>query len=331
MISVAKQSLLLKRLGKRLFTDFWYGGNKRKNNYRKRNVRNTGPHIGERNNMEKVLIGKCKSCNGEIYSDGKNKVLYCPHCGAELSEEIPGFVIDESTRLKIGEAFYREGRGRRNRILAVGAVAAAILITAGASFGFYQTRPNNNKIEVVDSEEPVVISEDMVAAADEPVIVEEDDMTGNKKKAISFALDRLENIPYSRSALIEEMMEDYNGFTESAATYAVQYLEDAKLVDWNEEAVKEIEWLLEYDSFSESMLRKQLTSDYKGFTAEQADYAIDYMVTNGYINWNDQAKKTAESYLEILTFTKEEMMDQLTKAEEYTPEQAEYAVSELNM
>ena len=88
----------------------------------------------------------------------------------------------------------------------------------------------------------------------------------SRDNAVESAISYLEYSAFSRSGLIEQL--EYEGYSESDATYAVDSLD----VDWNEQAAKSAESYLEYSSFSRSGLIDQLM--YEGFSASQAEYGV---------------------------------------------------------
>ena len=75
-----------------------------------------------------------------------------------------------------------------------------------------------------------------------------------------------------------------------------------------------------------------MTSEYgEQFSKDQAIYAVDYLENNNLVDWFEQAVKSAENYLEYSSFSRKELINQLTSAygEKFTQEQAEYAVNQL--
>ncbi|HEY5891130.1 MAG TPA: Ltp family lipoprotein [Acidimicrobiia bacterium] len=91
--------------------------------------------------------------------------------------------------------------------------------------------------------------------------------TRSEENAIKSAEQYLDFTAFSRSGLIDQL--EYEGFTTSEATMAVDYLG----VDWNEQASKSAEQYLDFTAFSRSGLIDQL--EYEGFTTEQATYGVD--------------------------------------------------------
>ena len=94
------------------------------------------------------------------------------------------------------------------------------------------------------------------------------------------------------------------------------------VTDWNQSALQTAVDYLDYSSFSYPGLYDQLV--YEGYTAEQAQYAVDNVVTD----WNQNALQTALDYLEYSSFSDQGLYDQLIY-EGYTAEQAQYAISNL--
>ncbi|MBQ6524668.1 MAG: Ltp family lipoprotein [Atopobiaceae bacterium] len=62
--------------------------------------------------------------------------------------------------------------------------------------------------------------------------------------------------------------------------------------------------------------------EFEGYTHEEATFAAD----NCGADWNEQAAKCAQSYLEYTSFSRQGLIDQLV-FEGFTYEQAEYGVS----
>lgn len=86
--------------------------------------------------------------------------------------------------------------------------------------------------------------------------------------AIDSAESYLDYTSFSRQGLIEQLQ--FEGFTLADATFAVEYIEAANGVDWNEQAVNSASSYLDYTSFSLSGLIEQL--EFEGFTPSQAQY-----------------------------------------------------------
>ena len=161
----------------------------------------------------------------------------------------------------------------------------------------------------------------------------EEDLSTNQKKAIEEAQSYLESSGFSKAGLIDQLSgEAGSNYPEEDAIFAVEYLEANGEVDWQEQAVRKAESYLDSFSFSRDGLIDQLSKE-NGcqFTEEEAVYAVDYLEANDLVDWNEQAVKDAESYLEFGQFSKEQLIEQLSSeyGSKFTYEQAEYAVSQV--
>jgi hypothetical protein len=79
---------------------------------------------------------------------------------------------------------------------------------------------------------------------------------------------------------------------------------------------------------SKAKIYDQLTSEYgEGFSAEDAQYAIDNLVAD----YKANALEKAKSYQENMHMSKSRIYDQLTSeyGEEFTAEEAQYAIDNL--
>lgn len=101
-------------------------------------------------------------------------------------------------------------------------------------------------------------------------------LTLAQENAVRSAESYLSFTAFSKKGLIEQLTSEYGeGFEVADAKFAVKYLEENDLVDWNAEAVEAAESYLELSSFSRSGLYDQLTSEYgSGFTDKQAKHAL---------------------------------------------------------
>jgi hypothetical protein len=66
--------------------------------------------------------------------------------------------------------------------------------------------------------------------------------------------------------------------------------------------------------------------EYEGFTTADATLAVDYPN----VDWNEQAWKSAESYLEFSAFSRSGLIGQL-EYEGFTTEQATYGVDKTGL
>lgn len=157
--------------------------------------------------------------------------------------------------------------------------------------------------------------------------------TKGQDNAVKQAKQYLKFMGFSRQGLIDQLSSPYgSGFLEEEAVYAVDYLESNKLVDWNEQAVKCAKDYIKTMAFSRAGLIDQLSSDFGSkFTKEQAEYAVSTLESGGMVDWNEQAVKAANDYLEFMSFSRQGLIDQLSSqyGSKFTKEQAEYAATQV--
>jgi type IV secretory pathway VirB10-like protein len=80
---------------------------------------------------------------------------------------------------------------------------------------------------------------------------------------------------------------------------------------------------LSMGGFSRTGLIDQLI--YEGFSAEDAEFAVSKIEQEGGVDWMEQAAKSAASYQEFASMSRQELKDQLLY-EGFTEEQAEHGV-----
>lgn len=128
-----------------------------------------------------------------------------------------------------------------------------------------------------------VIAQDVVEGAEAEegstitlTLEEKPQLTLGQQNAIDSALSYLDFSAFSRAGLFEQLTSEYGeGYEPADAEFALAYLEQNALVDWNAEAVESAESYLEFTSFSRQGLYDQLTSEYgSGFTPAQAEHAL---------------------------------------------------------
>jgi hypothetical protein len=91
---------------------------------------------------------------------------------------------------------------------------------------------------------------------------------------------------------------------------------------------------LSFKGFSRAGLLNQLTSEYgEAFPAADAEFAVARLEAEGGVDWNAEAAESAKSYLEFKSFSRQGLLEQLTSeyGEQFTPEQAEYGVSQTGL
>lgn len=83
-------------------------------------------------------------------------------------------------------------------------------------------------------------------------------------------------------------------------------------------------------AFSRQGLIDQLSSEYGDkYPVEAATKAVDYLEENNLVDWNEQAYKAAQNYLSMMSFSQQQLVEQLSSdyGDKYTQEQAEYGAA----
>ena len=137
------------------------------------------------------------------------------------------------------------------------------------------------------------------------------DSPSSNEDALARAMIYLSERPYSRDRLYYAIQE-MDGFTEDAATYAVENCG----ADWFEQAVLLAKKLEKTWPYSRLKLKQALIM-YEYFTEEQAEYGVE----NSEINWNDQAQRFAHNAVLNNTYTYDELVEYMI-SEGFTEEQA---------
>jgi len=101
-------------------------------------------------------------------------------------------------------------------------------------------------------------------------------MTLGQKNAVDSAQSYLSFSAFSRAGLAQQLTSQYGeGYDPADAEFALAYLEQNGLVDWNAEAAESAKSYLDMTSFSRDGLYKQLTSEYgEQFTPDQANAGL---------------------------------------------------------
>ncbi len=91
---------------------------------------------------------------------------------------------------------------------------------------------------------------------------------------------------------------------------------------------------LGHSAFSRTGLVQQLSSEYgEAYPLADAEFAVARLEREGGVDWNAEAAESAQSYLSHSSFSRQGLLDQLTSehGEGFTPEQAEYGVSQTGL
>lgn len=266
---------------------------------------------------ERKKMLKCPSCWQEI----NESESVCPHCGfvlrSDYMDKVEIDIPNDSTREEQNNFYtkpiYQNGtvqsndkmRSRDKVIISVAVLAIVVIL---AVVLIPQVSGGKNT-QYVDSHSYNGVNSYGAYSYG---------ATTGKEGALNKANSYLSHSAFSYSGLKDQL--EYEGFSESEATYAV----DNCGADWKKQALKKAESYLSHSAFSQTGLTEQL--EYEGFTSEEAKYGVD----NCGADWNEQAAKKAASYLSHSTFTKTELIDQL-EYEGFTHEQALYGVKKNGM
>lgn len=198
------------------------------------------------------------------------------------------------------------------------------------SIGFDEER---SSVETEEAAEKAVAAQEAVSkpAAETGKKKLLDSLTTSQSNAIKSAENYLNVTPFSKEGLINQLSSAYgDGYPAEDARFAVEYLEENGEIDWNEQAKASAQNYISMSPFSRTGLISQLSSAYGDqFTKEQAEYAVDYLEKNNLVDWNEQAAKSAKNYMELGSFSRAGLKEQLTSSygDGFTAEQAEYALS----
>lgn len=105
--------------------------------------------------------------------------------------------------------------------------------------------------------------------------IDTSDMTLSQQNAVKTALNYVDLMAFSRKGLIDQMSSEYGDkYSREDAEFAVSYLEENNLVDWDAEAVQCAQNYLDLMAFSKDGLIDQMSSDAGDkFSRKQAEYA----------------------------------------------------------
>lgn len=99
-----------------------------------------------------------------------------------------------------------------------------------------------------------------------------------------------------------------------------------------ENAVRAAENYLDFMPFSKKGLIEQLSSPAgDNYPRDVAEFAVAHIESD--VDWNEQAVKAAQNYLDLMAFSRSGLIEQLTSdaGDGYTREQAEYAADEVGL
>ena len=143
-----------------------------------------------------------------------------------------------------------------------------------------------------------------------------------KNQAISMAQDLLNDWAYSRHLLVKALV--YNDFDREDAEYAASVLEAEGLVNWYDEAVRDVYEYLGNNNASAAVTLRYLVEQDE-FTQDQAQYGVN----NAVVDWNEQALTLGESLIEEMAFSLNGLKLVLVEYLEFLDSEATYAVTTI--
>ena len=256
----------------------------------------------------------CPNCGAE------SKTKFCPECGTmmPLSENKEGFVtstavvgdskktagndVDFSTivsgEIETGTKKNSVEKSKKPKKTVIAAIIAAVVLLFGCAS--IMSGNDSSTSEKVSADEPVKVEEEAKSKEKEPA---EPEPTESE-------------LAESESAESESKGADTSDPT--AGFTAAQ-----------KNAYKSAQSYLEFMAFSKEGLIDQLSSEYgDGYDREDAEVAVEALEEAGKVDWVEQAKKSAQNYLDFMSFSKDGLIEQLESeyGDKYTHEQAVEAV-----
>lgn len=252
---------------------------------------------------------------------------------------------DAKAHAKADRAYRKASRPwfKKKRFWLLGLLALIILMIAlsqGGGDGNDSASPRGTDSPVAASPTETAAEEEATAeeeasaedaAAEETTAAMEDDMTESQRNAVSSARNYLAVMPFSRQGLIDQLSSEYGDqYSVEDATFAVDQVEVD--VDWNEQAAKAAENYLDTMPFSRQGLIDQLSSENGDqYSVEQATAGVDAIESS--VDWNEQAARAAQNYLDTMPFSRQSLIDQLSSefGDKFTVEQATYGVDQTDL
>lgn len=239
--------------------------------------------------MEAKIASQKEANAAETIPEAEPTVEQIPQAaptGQVTEGEIPA--APAPVQLKPKKKFYKKWWFWVIVVLLIGGIGGAFGSSGDKKEGTPQTAVKQEEVQEPQEEkktdETQETQEQEKAAEEEEVEkVEENDPTAGMdlatKNAYRSAKDYIAFSGFSKQGLIDQLSSEYgDGYTVEQATAAVQALEDAGEVDWNEQAVRSGQDYLNMQGFSRSGLIEQLSSEYGDkYTVDQATYAADQL------------------------------------------------------
>lgn len=217
----------------------------------------------------------------------------------------------------------------RKRIMIPLAVVAGIVVISGIGSAL---GGDEDELAATPSVEQTEDSTQIVEEAPEPVMVAVPNVVGLDGATARTTLEAIGlEASFDGDGTMPVVAQDVaeGAEVEKGSTVILTLEEKPQLTLGQENAIRQAESYLKFSSFSRQGLYDQMTSEYgSGFESADAEFAIAYLEQNGLVDWNAEAVEAAESYLEVSSFSRQGLFDQLTSeyGSGFTPTEAEHAL-----
>lgn len=133
--------------------------------------------------------------------------------------------------------------------------------------------------------------------------IDTSNMTISQQNAYESAKINLSIFSSSKKAIEDQL--EFEGYEKADIKFVMNKLD----VDWDKVAVDAAKSYIDSGSFSYDRLISQLSSEYDGFSKEQAEHAVNAI--SGEVDWEAECIEAAEDYMEYGNFSKVGLKAQL--------------------
>lgn len=212
---------------------------------------------------------------------------------------------------------------KRKKIVIPVAIVAGIIVVSGIGGAIGGNRGGGAPVAEKPAASQAPDEEVAVIMIDVPSVI---GMTGEEAKSALSALG-LQADTGSGDLAMPVTAQDVAGGAqvEKGATVKLTLQEKPKLTIGQQNALKSAQDYLSVMPFSRAGLIQQLTSEYgSGFALEDAEFAVATLEQTGKVDWNAEAAEAAQSYLDLMSFSRDGLFEQLTSTygAGFTAEQA---------
>ncbi|WP_026528214.1 Ltp family lipoprotein [Butyrivibrio sp. VCD2006] len=258
--------------------------------------------------MSKVFVGKCPSCDADLFKEEGQDFARCNYCGSVIGThhkaEAPAKRVTLEAKIekkkpdnKLSIALI-SGLGVLFTGLAVMLLVLGITTARGNLRSKDNTKPDaemgsnflgrpdevytDDEVDIPESASldgaETILDDETPLAAELPSFefTQYGDLTENECRAVDDALFCLSMTSFSRQMLFDSLAEGKDAqYTYDEANHALDYMEENGLVDWYAQAVKAGEDLLEIYSYNRKQLIHLLTTGAQAYTQKEAEFAAD--------------------------------------------------------